>query len=73
MSRAPSFQPVAQGRDSPEWHEDEVARLKERLSPFVAKLTDGYEMRCRWFEVFECVRKIMLVGIPALFEPGSVE
>jgi hypothetical protein len=31
------------------------------------------EMRCYWFEVFECVRKIALVGLPVIFRPGSVE
>ena len=71
-SGAPVGRPLVQDHDA-EWHHEEVARLKPRLSPFVAKLTDGYDMRCYWFEVFECMRKIFLVGIPALFEPGSVE
>ena len=35
------------------------------------KLTDGYEMKVYWFEVFECVRKICLIGLPIFFEPGS--
>eukprot|EP00966_Prymnesium_polylepis_P333972 7389377-Prymnesium_polylepis.2 len=34
-------------------------------------LTAGYEMRVYWFELFECVRKILLVGIPGLFNKGS--
>ena len=25
-----------------------------------------------WFEVFECVRKILLVGLPCFFSPGSM-
>ena len=37
----------------------------------LAKLTGGYEMRAYWFEVFECARKICLIGLPILFEPGS--
>ena len=37
----------------------------------LAKLTGGYEMRVYWFEVFECVRKICLLGLPIFFEPGS--
>ena len=53
-------------------HERRVDARKKELSPFVEKLTDGYAMRCSHFEVFECVRKIALVGIPALFTPGSV-
>ena len=35
------------------------------------KLTDGYEMRVYWFEVFECVRKICLIGLPIFIDPGS--
>ena len=31
----------------------------------------GYEMRTYWFEVFECLRKLALVGLPIFFEPGS--
>ena len=27
------------------WHDAEAVRLRKKLSPFVAKLTDGYEMR----------------------------
>ena len=30
----------------------------------LAKLTGGYEMRAYWFEVFECARKICLIGLP---------
>jgi len=35
------------------------------------KLTNGYELRCSWFEVFECGRKICLVGIPVFANNGS--
>ena len=35
------------------------------------KLTNGYELRCSWFEVFECGRKICLVGIPVFVDNGS--
>ena len=28
-------------------------------------------MKVYWFEVFECVRKICLIGLPIFFEPGS--
>ena len=37
----------------------------------LAQLTGGYEMRVYWFEVFECARKICLIGLPIFFEPGS--
>ena len=30
------------------------------------------DLRVFWFELFECVRKIMLVGMPVFFEVGSV-
>ena len=33
------------------------------------KLTGGYEYRTYWFELFETVRKVLLVGIPSTF-PG---
>ena len=35
------------------------------------KLTGGYEMEVYWLEVFECVRKICLIGLPIFVEPGS--
>lgn len=31
------------------------------------KLTGGYEFRVYWFEIFESLRKVMLVGVPAMF------
>eukprot|EP00964_Phaeocystis_antarctica_P046102 scaffold26581_cov60-Phaeocystis_antarctica.AAC.6 len=37
----------------------------------ITKLTDGYELRVYWFEVFECVRKICLIGLPIFIDPGS--
>ena len=37
----------------------------------LAKLTAPYEMRVYWFEVFECVRKICLIGLPIFVEHGS--
>ena len=35
------------------------------------KLTDGFALKVYWFEVFECVRKICLIGLPIFFDPGS--
>ena len=32
-----------------------------------------YELRCYWWETFECLRKLSLVGLPVFFEPGSSE
>ena len=39
----------------------------------VKKLTNGYTDQAYFFEVFECARKIALVGIPVMTDPGSVE
>ena len=41
-----------------------AARLTyEDIAP-LALLIEMYEPRCWWFEVFECVRKIALTGLP---------
>jgi len=40
---------------------------EELLPPYVQKLTDGYEYRTYWFEIFEMLRKVLLVGVPAMF------
>ena len=32
-----------------------------------------YELRCYWWEAFECARKLSIVGLPVFFEPGSSE
>lgn len=39
------------------------------LPGYVVKLTSdaGYEYRVYWFELFEMLRKVLLVGIPAMF------
>ena len=37
----------------------------------LAILTAPYEMRVYWFEVFECARKICLIGLPIFVEHGS--
>ncbi len=28
-------------------------------------------MECCWFEVFQCLRKAAIIGVPALFKLGS--
>ena len=39
---------------------------------FMKQLTGPYERRCYWFEIFESLRKVLLVGIPACFSnPGG--
>ena len=44
---------------------------REKLPPALKKLTEPYRMQCYWFEVFECVRKVLIVGLPVLLPPGS--
>ena len=51
-------------------------RFNERralLPGALKKLTNGYEMRTYWFEIFECVRKILLILVPVFFPPDSPE
>jgi len=43
-----------------------------RVPDYVRKLIEGYELRVYWFELVECLRKILLVGMPVFFEMGSV-
>ena len=50
-----------------------AAYLQNKLSANVRRITDGYEYRCYWFEVFEAVRKLAVVGLPCVFPTGSVE
>jgi len=43
-------------------------RIEDDILPgYVKKLTGGYEYRTYWFEVFEMIRKVLLVGVPATF------
>lgn len=49
----------------------EARASRRELPPVLQKLTAGYEMRCYWFELFECLRKILLVGLPVLLPAGS--
>ena len=37
------------------------------LPGYMIKLTGGYEYRTYWFELFETIRKVLLVGIPSTF------
>jgi len=45
--------------------------LREELPTALRRLTAGYEMRTYWFEIFECLRKISLVGFPVFFRSSS--
>ena len=50
-----------------EWEQS----LRDQLPSDLRKLTAGYEMRCYGFECFECIRKILIVGVPVFFSPGT--
>jgi len=41
------------------------------IPSYVQNLIGGYEIRTYWFEIFEMLRKVLLVGIPGTFEKGS--
>ena len=45
----------------------------EACPSYVKRLVEGYELRVYWFEIYECVRKILLVGIPIFFPRGEVQ
>ena len=47
--------------------ERKIEKLQGNLDPISVKLTSGYEMRCYYFEVFECARKILLIGVPVRY------
>ena len=50
----------------------ETADEDQELPGFVQRLTTGYRRSTFWFEIFEQLRKLALIGISVLFEPGSV-
>jgi len=48
------------------------AHEEAKLPPYLQRLVGGYELRAYWFEIFECARKVALVGLSVFFEPASV-
>ena len=51
--------------------EQQIRSSKFKGKGGLLRLTNGYELRCYWFECFECLRKICLVGIPVFVRSGS--
>jgi len=49
--------------------EKEKPRLEKSamLPGYVQKLSGGYRARAYWYELFETIRKVLIVGIPATF------
>jgi len=52
--------------------EKEQLLVHAEMPGFMHKLIDQYRLEVYYFEVFECLRKLVLVGIPCLFESGSL-
>jgi len=51
----------------------ERMEVKAALPAYFKKLVGPYEMRVFYFEIFECLRKISLIGLPVFFAPGTLE
>ena len=43
--------------------------LKDRI--WIERVIQKVELKCYWFEVIECVRKAILVGMTVLIQQGS--
>lgn len=50
---------------------EEDVRERRRLAPSIKRLTKGYEMRCWYFEIFECFRKLSIACVPVFFQPAG--
>ena len=53
--------------------EERLEALHLMLPSTMRKLTNGYELRTFWWEIFECLRKISLIAVPILFKEGSID
>jgi len=62
---------MRKAEDAHDQRRAKYAALRAKLPTVLKKLTAGYELRCYWFEIFECGRKIALVCLPVFFSPGS--
>jgi hypothetical protein len=51
--------------------DEALKKLRDKLPSTLRNLTADYELRTYWFEIFECLRKIALIGLPIFFPPGS--
>ena len=43
------------------------------LPDFMMPLVSPYTLAAFYFEIIECFRKVLIVGIPVFFFPGSIE
>ena len=53
--------------------EEQYSEKRKALPGNLRKLTAGYEMRTYGFEIFECLRKILLIGLPIFLPADSPE
>ena len=50
---------------------EKLEEMRDALPNTVKKLIAGYEFRIYWYEVFECVRKVAVIGVPVVAPTGS--
>jgi hypothetical protein len=50
-----------------------LLKNKLKVPSSVARITSGYKSTCYWFELFESMRKLVVVGLPCAFPTGSFE
>ena len=58
-------------RDSPGSFVQQLTLLS--LPTYFGQVIGPYELRVYWFEVFECARKLAIVGLPLFIMPGTLE
>lgn len=44
-----------------------------KIPSYIRSLTDAYDLRFWYFEAVEALRKIAILGLPTLFEPGTTQ
>lgn len=57
----------------PRLNSEVSASHRVELPAYVRAVTDPYEEWCFWWEVPECMRKLLLSGLLSLVGPGSIE
>ena len=50
----------------------QAARKDTQLPSYVRRIIAGYELRACWFELFEMGRKLCLVGVSVIIQPGGL-
>ena len=52
---------------------ERIEKMQSQLPGSIKTLVGGYKLNCYWFEIFECVRKLLLIGLPVFLPSGSIE